>query len=360
MSFLLNPWHFVFVALCGWVNEQQQQVIEFQNAQIDALLQKLGNKRVLLTDDQRRLLGAKGKMLGRKKLLELTTIVTPDTILRWHRELVAKKWDTSDKRKAVGRPRIRQVIVDLILRFAKENSTWGCDRIQGALTNVGYHISDTTVENVLKAHGIEPAPKRQQSTTWSNFLKAHWDSLFATDFTTVEVWTTTGLVTYYVMAVMQLKTRRVHIAGITPNPRAAWVQQACRQLTDDVDGFLNGASHLIVDRDASFLALREFISDHTETEIVLLPPRSPDLNAYMERWFRSLKSECLDRLIFFGCQSLERALSQYVEHFHRERNHQGLGNRLIDPSNETGAIAGTIECRERLGGMLKYYHRRAA
>jgi transposase InsO family protein len=320
----------------------------------------LGNKRVLLTDDQRRLLGAKGKMLGRKKLLELTTIVTPDTILRWHRELVAKKWDSSDKRKALGRPRIRQVIVDLILRFAKENSTWGCDRIQGALANVGYHISDTTVENVLKAHGIEPAPKRQQSTTWGNFLKAHWDSLFATDFTTVEVWTTSGLVTCYVMAVMHLKTRRVHIAGITPHPKAEWVQQACRQLTDDVDGFLNDASHLIVDRDASFLALREFISNHTETEIVLLPPRNPNLNAYMERWFRSLKSECLDHMIFFGRQSLERSISEYVEHYHGERNHQGLDNELIDADDSVHAVVGNIECRERLGGMLKYYYQRAA
>jgi transposase InsO family protein len=125
-------------------------------------------------------------------------------------------------------------------------------------------------------------------------------------------------------------------------------------------GFLDGASHLIVDRDASFLALREFLRDHTETEIVLLPPRSPNLNAYMERWFRSLKSECLDRMIFFGRESLERAISQYVEHFHQERNHQGLSNRLIDPSDETVAIAGSIECRERLGGMLKNYHRRAA
>jgi len=156
----------------------------------------------------------KGHALGRKALLELTTIVTPDTILRWHRELVAKKWDHSDKRKAVGRPRIRQVIVDSILRFARENQTWGYDRIQGALADVGYRISDSTVANVLKAHGIEPAPDRSRSQSWSTFLKAHWDSIFATDFTTVEAWTRSGLVTFYVMAVMHLKTRRVHIAGI--------------------------------------------------------------------------------------------------------------------------------------------------
>jgi len=117
--------------------------------------------------------------------MELTTIVTPDTILRWHRELVARKWDHSDKRKSTGRPRLRQVVVDLILRFARDNPSWGYDRIQGALANVGYHISDTTVGNILKAHGIEPAPNRGRQTTWRTFLKAHWDVLAAIDFTTI-------------------------------------------------------------------------------------------------------------------------------------------------------------------------------
>ena len=124
MSFILQPWHLVFVALSGWVNQRQQQIIEFQNAEIEALLKKLGKKRVLLTDDQRRILAVKGKALGRKALMELTTIVTPDSILRWHRELVAKKWDYSDLRKnKPGRPRVRQFIVDLVLRLATENPT---------------------------------------------------------------------------------------------------------------------------------------------------------------------------------------------------------------------------------------------
>jgi transposase InsO family protein len=360
MQFILQPWHILFAVVCGWLNERQQQIIEFQNDQIEALLKKLGRKRLLLTDDQRRVLAVKGHALGRKALLELTTIVTPDTILRWHRELVAKKWDHSDKRKAVGRPRIRQVVVDSILRFARENPTWGYDRIQGALANVGYHIADSTVANVLKAHGIEPAPDRQRAQSWSTFLKANWDSIYATDFTTLEVWTRSGLVTFYVLAVMHLKTRRVHIAGITPSPNAVWMRQLCRSLTDCEDGFLKDASHLIVDRDNSFIAMREFLKQNTDTEIVLLPPKSPNLNAYMERWFRSLKSECLDRMIFFGRRSLERAVTEYVEHYHAERNHQGLGNELIEPDKQVGSVAGKIECRERLGGLLKFYHRRAA
>ncbi len=218
MDFVLHPWQLYFLILAGWVNRQQQIVIEYLRTENQVLREKLGKKRILLNDDQRRRLAVKGKFLGRKMLEEVGTLFTPDTILRWHRQLVARKWDHSHKRKLVGRPRIRQVIVDLILRFAKQNPTWGYDRIQGALANVGFHISDTTVGNILKAHGIEPAPDRQRQTTWATFLKAHWDVLAAIDFTTIEVWTRGGLVTYYLLFVMELKTRRVHFAGCTPNP----------------------------------------------------------------------------------------------------------------------------------------------
>ena len=171
------------------------------------------------------------------------------------------------------------------------------------------------------------------------------------------MWTQNGLVTFYVLAVMHLKTRRVHVAGITPSPNATWIKQVCRNLSDSEDGFLKDTNHLIVDRDTSFIAMREFIEQTTDTEVVLLPPKSPNLNAYMERWFRSLKSECLDRMVFFGRKSLENAVHEYVEHYHAERNHQGLGNELIEPDQDAGSVAGRIECRERLGGMLKYYHR---
>lgn len=341
------------------MNQRQQQIIEFQNAQIEALLKQLGKKRLLLNDDQRRILAMKAHAIGRKALREITTIFTPDTILRWHRNLVAKKFDSSDKRKP-GRPGIRQEVVDAIVRFAKEKSSCGYERIQGALKNPGYHIADSTVANVLKAHGVEPAPDRQQTPASSTFLKAHWDSIFATDFTTVEVWTRNGLVTFYALAVMHLKTRRVHIAGMIPSPNTTWIRQVCRNLTDCEDGFLRNASHLIVGRDRSFIPMRHFLNQNTKTEVILLPPKSPNLNAYMERWFRSLKTECLDRMIFFGRKSLENAVREYVDHYHAERNHQGLGNELIEPSEVSATCDGRIECRERLGGMLKFYHRRAA
>ena len=361
MHDILQPWELLFAILSGWLHRRQQQIIEFQNTEIISLMQSQGKKRILLTDDQRRLLAVKGKSLGRKTLRELTTIVTPDTILRWHRQLVAQKWDYSDRReKQPGRPRIRQIIVDLILRFAKENTTWGYDRIQGALANVGYCISDTTVKNVLKAHGVEPAPERKHQTTWATFLKAHWDVLAAIDFTTIEVWTKGGLVTFYLLFVMELKTRRVYCAGCTPNPNGAWMKQIARNLTETQDGFLNGKRYLIMDRDAKFCeTFREILKDE-EVKPLRLPPRSPNLNANLERYFRSLKDECLSRLIFFGEKSLRRAVDAYIAHYHAERNHQGLDNKIVEPGDEVGRIAGKIESRERLGGMLQYYYRRAA
>ncbi len=231
MSFILQPWQLLFMILASWVHREQQAIIAFYQVELDALMKAQGKKRILLTDAQRRLLAVKGKSLGRKALMELTTIVTPDTIMRWHRQLVAKKWDHSDQRKSVGRPRIRQVIVDLILRFAKENPTWGYDRIQGALANVGYHISDQTVGNILKEHGIEPAPDRKRQTTWKTFLKSHWDVLAAIDFTTIEVWTKGGLVTFYLLFVMEVATRRVHFAGCTPSPHEPWMKRMAINLT---------------------------------------------------------------------------------------------------------------------------------
>jgi hypothetical protein len=262
MHFTLHPWQFYFVILAGWVSQQQQQVIEYLRTENQVLEEKLGPKRILLNDDQRRRLAVKGKILGRKRLEEVGTLFTPDTILRWHRTLVAQKWDNSDRRKRVGRPRIRQVIVDLILRFASENPSWGYDRIQGALANVGYQISDTTVGNVLKQHGIEPAPDRKRQTTWATFIKSHWDVLAAIDFTTMEVWTTSGLVTYYLLFVMELATRRVHFAGCTPNPDGLWMKQIARELTNFEDGFLHGKRYLLLDRDSKFCPAFKTILEH--------------------------------------------------------------------------------------------------
>ena len=359
MNEILQPWQLLLAILSGWIHHRQQKMIEFQNDQIESLLKQMGRKRILLTDDQRRLLAVKGKDLGRKALRELTTIVTPDTMLRWHRKLVANKWDHSEKRKSVGRPRIRQVIVDLILRFAKQNSTWGYDRIQGALANVGYHISDSTVGNVLKAHGIEPAPDRQRQTTWATFLKAHWDVMAAIDFTTVEVWTRNGLATCYLLFVMELKTRRVHFAGCTTSPHESWMKQTARELTNCEDGFLQGKQHLIMDRKTKFCETFQSLLSKEGVQPVRLPPRAPNLNAHLERFFGSLKSECLHRLILLGEKATRNAILQYLDHYHMDRCHQGLDNELIVPLERPPDESAEIIAIERLGGLLRSYRRAA-
>jgi transposase InsO family protein len=259
-----------------------------------------------------------------------------------------------------GRPRISSEIEDPVIRLARENSSWGYDRIVGALANLGHQVSDQTVGNILRRHGIAPVPERSKTTTWKEFR--HMDVLAGTDFFTVEVLTWRGLLTYYVLFFIHLDSRRVSIAGITDHPDACWMRQVGRNATFEQLGYLNNCRYVLHDRDAKFCAeFRETLAAGG-VKCLPLPPRSPNLNAFAERWVRSVREECLSKLILFGEASLRRALIQFQEHYHGERNHQGKGNVLLFPrANELPKNSGSsIECRERLGGLLKYYHRRAA
>lgn len=186
MKFVLQPWQLLLLILAGWINRNQQEVIEYLRTENGVFREKLGTKRILLNDNQRRRLAIKAKILGKKVLAEIGTIFTPETILRWRRILVAEKWDYSKQRKQIGRPRVSQEIIELLLRMTRDNPTWGYDRIQGALANLGHAISDTAVGNILKQHGIEPAPERKRQTTWKTFIQAHWDVMAAIDFTTIK------------------------------------------------------------------------------------------------------------------------------------------------------------------------------
>ncbi len=253
-----------------------------------------------------------------------------------------------------------QVIAELTVRMARENPRWGYTRIQGALYNIGHRVGRTTVADILKKNGIDPAPERGKRTTWSQFLKAHWDVLAAADFFTVEVWGLRGLVTFYVFFMIELTTRRIEIAGITPGPNEAWMMQIGRNLTDPIDGFLANKRFVILDRDSKYSAAFRDLLEGSGVEVVRLPPRSPNLNAYAERFARSIKDECLSRMIFFGERSLRKATREYAAHYHRERNHQGLDNRLIEPETRVAPTCSAIECVQRLGGMLRFYYRAAA
>ncbi len=253
-----------------------------------------------------------------------------------------------------------QVIAELTVRMARENPRWGYTRIQGAVYNIGHRVGRTTVADILKRNGIDPAPERGKRTTWSQFLKAHWDVLSAADFFTVEVWSPRGLVTFYVFFLIELATRRIEIAGITPGPNEAWMMQVGRNLTDPIDGFLAEKKLLILDRDSTDSSAFQDLWKGSGITVVRLPHRSPNLTAYAERFVRSIKDECLNRMIFFGERSLRKATREYAAHYHGERNHQGLDNRLIEPDDRVTSTFGAIECVQRLGGLLRFYHRAAA
>ena len=249
----------------------------------------------------------------------------------------------------------------LIVRMARENSGWGYDRIVGALANLGHPVSDQTVGNILRRHGIAPAPKRSQITTWTDFLAAHMNVLAGCDFFTVEVLSWRGLVTYYVLFLIHLESRRVTVAGITRHPEQHWMEQVGRGATQENWGYLRPCRYVLHDRDSKFCdSFRSGLASGG-VKTILLPPKSPNLNAFAERWVRSVKQECLSKLILFGEASLSRVLTEYCAHYHRERNHQGKGNLLLLPKStaKSKPPSGSVRYHNRPGGLLKYYERAA-
>jgi transposase InsO family protein len=358
MDPLPSPLPFVLRLFAGWINRHQHAVIDNLLEENRVLRAVNGSRRLRLTDDQRRRLAVKGRGLGRRHLAVIAGIATPDTILRWYRRLVATKYDGSQTRRP-GRPTTKPDIAALVVRMANENPTWGYTRIRGALKHLGHDVPRNTIKAIVKDHGIEPAPERRTRMPWKTFLAAHWDALAAADFFTVEVLTMAGLVRYVVLFVVKLKTRTVAIAGITRQPGGSWMTQVARHLTDADDGFLRGMDYLILDRDPLYTAaFRDLLRD-SGVKPLLSPARSPNLNAFAERFVGSVKSECLDRIVPLGEKHLRAAVRAFVAHYHEERPHQGLGNELIAPTT-TSLGPGPVHCRERLGGVLKFYYRVAA
>jgi len=305
-----QPWQLLVVTLAGWINRHQQDVIAYLQEENRVLKSKFKGKRIRFTDDERRRLAIRGKILGRKLLGEVASIVTPDSILAWHRKLIAKKYDSSSKR-GPGRPRVKDEIPKLTVRMAQDNASWGYPTIRGALFNLGHEVARETIRNILKEHGIVPAPDRRKRTPWSTFLKAHWDSIAAADFFTVEIWTLAELTHYHVLFFIKPSNRRVYVAGITEYPYAARMQQVGRNMTDAFDGFLLNIRYVIPDRDPLYTdAVRQLLKK-AGAKSVRLPPRSPNLNAYAERFVRTIKESCLDRMIFYGESSLRNAIREF-------------------------------------------------
>jgi transposase InsO family protein len=303
----------VFLAgLSGWLDHQEQDVIAYLIEENRTLRAQLGGRRLRVTDEQRRRLARRGKRLGRRVLSQVATIVSPDTILRWHRQLIARKWTYATRRS--GRPGILAEIRRLIVRMAEENPTWGYTRIRGALENLGHHVGRSTIARTLKAHEIPPVP--EHPTSWQTFLRAHWGAISGADFFTTEVWTWRGgLVTYYTVFVIDLASRRVQIVGSTPHPDEMFMRQVARTLTaaDDEESLRHRV--LICDRDTKWSRpVRQLLAD-AGTRVVQTPFHAPNANAHAERFVRSIKSECLDRVIPLGEHHFRHSIREFVEHY---------------------------------------------
>ena len=356
-----KPMTMLLAMMAGWINRDQQQIIEYLKAENsmlkDELLKATGKKRILLNDTQRRRLAILARKLGRGVLSQICCAFSPDTILMWHRKLVARKYDGSKNRGKGGRPRISDYLKQLIIDMAKDNKHLGCRKLHGFLKYLGLKVSASTISRVLREHGIDPTTKRPEKTSWNEFIRAHWDSLAAIDFFTTEIYTIRGLVRYMILFCIDYKTRKVEIAGIIPQAYGDWMVQMARNLTDPIDGFLKDKKYLIHDWDPLFTKDFRSTIRASGVKCVKTTVACPNMNPFAERFIRSIKSECLNKMIIFGESHLRYVVNEYIEHYHTERPHQGIGNNIITPLPPG---KGKIVYQERLGGLLKSYRRAAA
>jgi putative transposase len=285
-------------------------------------------------------------------------VVSPKTLLRWHRELVRFKWARYSKRR-VGRPPLQAEVQELILRLAKENPRWGYKRIQGELLKLGIKVSATTIRKLLSRRGLGPAPRRG-GTTWRQFLAQQASSMVACDFFTIE---TVWLKRIYVLVFIELATRRVHLAGCTTNPDGAWVTQQARNFTFDLDERAELLRFLIHDRDAKFCGPFDEVFASDGLQVIRTPVRAPRANAICERWIRTVRTECLDWLLILSRPHLEHVLAVYIHHYNRQRPHRALQLQAPEQEELTGTplpLDARVCRRDRLGGLLHEYYEAAA
>jgi putative transposase len=285
-------------------------------------------------------------------------LVTPDTLVRWHRQAAARKWRRRRRQRGPGRPPLEPEIVELIIRLGKENRSWGCVRIQGEPRKLGIHLSASSIRRVLRSHGLGPAPRR--GPTWAEFLRAQATGILATDFLTVD---TVFFCRLYVLFVIELATRRVHLLGVTDHRTGPWVTQGARNLAGDLANVAPRFQFLIRDRDSKFTASFDEVFRSEDCRIIKTPVRSPKANAYAERWVRTVRTECLDHLLITGPRHAERVLRTYVSHYNEQRLHRGIDLAQPGRPNATAVTDGSFSYVERrgiLGGLIHEYHRNAA
>ncbi len=275
--------------------------------------------------------------------------------LKWHGELVRRKW-TYPQHRTAGRPRTAEDVEHLIVQLARENRGWGNGKIQGELLKLGYEISDETVGHILRQHGIPPAPQRGGSPSWHHLMSHYKDQILACDFFTVE---TFFLQTLYVFFFIEVGSRRVHFAGCTDHPTSAWVTQQARQIVWKLDGRMPPVHFLLHDNDTNFRETFDTLFRAEHVHVIHTPVRAPNANAFAERWVRTVRTECLDNLLIFNAAHLRRVLLEYVAYYNEARPHQGLAQHI--PLPRTIPISGgPVRCRAVLGGILHDYYRDAA
>ncbi len=308
-------------------------------------------KRPRLHRLDRLLLAAASRVMPRDKWSSF--IVRPETLLRWHRELVRRKWIYKRTGRRPGRPPIEPEISALIVRLGRENPRWGYQRIRGELLKLGIRVSATTIRSILRRHGLHPAPRRA-GPTWTEFLRSQAEGILATDFFTVE---TMFLRTLYVLFFIELHTRRVHMVGATAHPDSAWVTQQARNLA--IDERLSGVRFLLRDRDAKFSGPLDEVFRTEGVRIIRTPIRAPKANAFAERFVRTVRQECLDHFLIHGPRHLERVLKAYVAHYAEERPHRGLDLAVPAGNHQTPQLRRSartpVEPRDVLGGLIHEY-----
>jgi putative transposase len=321
--------------------------------QLRVLRRKTGRPRFTALD--RVLLAAASRAIPRERWASF--LVTPQTLLRWHRELVRRKWTYRNRRKP-GRPPIDPEVVALILRMARENPRWGCVRITGEFRKLGIRVSATTIRTLLRRHGFGPAPRRS-GPNWTQFLRAQAAAIVACDFFTVE---TIRLQTLYVLFFIELSTRRVIVAGVTANPSSAWVTQQARNVAMDLDDRARPIRFLLRDHDAKFTGRFDEVFCTQGAEVIRTPIQAPKANAHAERWVQTVRAECLDWTLVLGRRHLLRLLHAYVRHYNQERPHRGLALAVPEPQeqNLTLLSPGKVGRRDVLGGLIHEYHAVAA
>ncbi|MEU5867114.1 integrase core domain-containing protein [Nonomuraea sp. NPDC047529] len=326
--------------------------------QISVLERQLGaDTRVRFAPEDRALLAALLTSLPREVLCRLRLLIRPDTVLRWHRDLMKRRHARACRPKRPGRPPTVQSIRALVLRLVRENPGWGYRRVHGELTTLGIKVAPSTVWEILKQAGLDPAPERA-STTWAGFLRSQADALLAADF--IETITLNGQ-RQYILVVIEHATRRVRVLGTTAHPSASWVTQAIKNLVMDLDDAGRRARFLIRDRDGKFPALMDAILAEADIKTVLTGIRMPRMNSIMERWVQSCRHELLDRCLIWNERHLRHALREYERFYNQHRAHQALNQSAPlrpapDPITAPKRITDLDICRRvRLGGVLHEY-----